>query len=283
MKSFKTLLIGAVAFVTVAAEAANFTVSSFLSPQVSSLVISNNVGWTNLNNISQNISQGLYQLGTNTAGTSINAPIATNTLTMNWLIYTNSTPVQWFGQTYPGSMVVYTNSTTPLASTNDIIYVTPTTNNAINVFQDVPLPQDFFNGLVTDNGQPGAAGQTISIGYIQFVTSQFTLTGYAVGAGSNIVNAIFSPIAATPSNSGLPNYGIPGFTPGMEPNFNDKTWTVTFTNQISTIGAPTVYNIPVPRWVFPGARAMRLRSLFASGGSTNATAVQSITYQNWTP
>jgi len=282
MKSLRLLLF-AILSITFSTHAASFMVQSFLNPQVSSLVISNNIGWTNLNWVAQNNQQGQYLLGTNTAGNNITAPIATNTMTMNWLYYSNSTPVQWFGQTFPSSYVILTNNTVAAsASTNDIIWQTPGTNNALNVFQDVSLPGDFYTGVAPEYGI-GAAGTTNAIAYLQIVSQQFSLFGNtAVGAGSNIVNLTFSPIAAQPSSTGNPNYGIPGFVPGLEPNFGDKVWVVTYTNQISTVGAPTVYNTPVPRWMYPGANGMRLRNVY-SGSSTNAVNINSITLQYWKP
>jgi len=280
------------------AQGALFTVTSFFNPNVTSVVISNNVGITNLNYISQNILQGLYQLGTNTAGTGINAPIATNYGLLQGTYYTNSSPVSWFGQVYPGSLVIMTNNAVAAASsTNDILYTTITTNNQFNFFQDVPLPQDEYNGLVTDSGRPGAATSTNSIGYIQFVSQPFSMTGSgAVGNGSNIVTAIFTPIAVlqTPNPGGAPSSvngggSIPGFVSGLEatdgaqPIGVEAYLVVSYTNQISVgVNAPTVANFAVPRWNFPGARGIRLRALY-SGTSTNSICVNSITYQNWTP
>jgi hypothetical protein len=298
MKKFKLLALLVALLAVDAVEAAQFNVYSFFNPNVTSVVISNNVGITNLNYISQNLLQGLYQLGTNTAGTGINAPIATNYAALSGTMYTSSVPVQWFGQVYPGTFTVLTNNTVAsTANTNDVAFVTVTTNNQFNFFQDVPLPQDQYNGLVTDSGQPGAAGQTNSIGYIQFVTQPFSLTGSgAVGNGSNIVTAIFSPIAVMqqPNPNGAPSTvngggAIPGLTPALEPtdlaqpNGVAPYLVVSFTNQISvTLNAPTVATFAVPRWKFPGARGIRLRALY-SGTSTNAVCVNSITYQNWVP
>jgi len=158
--------------------------------------------------------------------------------------------------------------------------VTQNTNNAINFFQDVVLPQDFYPALVLDAGTPGAAGNTNSVGILQVVTEQFTQTGYAVGAGSNIVNLTFSPIAVPPPSFGS-TYGIPGLTMGMDQTFGDKTWVVTYTNAISTVGAPTVFNTPIPRWVL-GTRGMRLRNMY-TGTSTNAINVMSVTASVYTP
>lgn len=288
MKKF--LLVSLLA-IGLSAESATFTIGSFLSPNVTSVIISNNVGITNLNYISQNILQGQYQITTNLAGTAILGNIATNYGLLSGTMYTDSVPVTWFGQTYPGTFTVLTNNTVASTlNTNDVKYVTVNTNNQFNFFQDLPLPQDFYNGLVTDSGQPGAAGQTNTIAYIQFVSQPFSLTGSgAVGNGSNIVTAIFVPIASLSS----PNPGnggpIPGFVPDLEPtdlaqpNSVTPYLVVSYTNQISvTVNAPTVANFAVPRWKFPGARGIRLRALY-SGTSTNAIAVNSITMQTWVP
>jgi len=288
MKKLITLLTIAGAVI---AHGASFTIGSFFNPNVTSVVISNNVGITNLNYIAQNILQGQYQLGTNGAGTSILGNIATNLGTLNGTQYTDSVPVMWFGQTYPGTFVCLTNNTVAATlSTNDVKYVTITTNNQFNFFQDLPLPQDQFNALVTDSGKPGASGMTNSIGYLQIVSQPFSLTGSgAVGNGSNIVSCIFEPLASLTS----PNPGnggpIPGFVPALgatdlaQPNAVPPYWVVTYTNQISvSVNAPTVANIAIPRWYFPGARGIRLRALY-SGTSTNAICVNSITLQTWTP
>lgn len=288
----KKLFLAALLTVGLSVHGATFTIGSFFNPTVSSIIISNNVGVTNLNYIAQNILQGQYQLTTNTAGTAILASIATNFCGgLCGTMYTDSVPVTWFGQTYPGTFTILTNqAVAAAASTNDVKWVTINTNNQFNFFQDLPLPQDFYNGLVTDAATPGAAGNTNSIAYIQFVSQPFSLTGSgAVGNGSNIVTAIFSPLASLTS----PNPGnggpIPGFVPALEPTDTAQPGglppyiVVSYTNQISvTVNAPTVANFPVPRWKFPGARGIRLRALY-SGTSTNAVAVNSITMQTWTP
>ncbi len=86
------------------ASAAQFTVQSFFNPAVTSIIISNNVGVTNLNYIAQNMLQGLYQITTNSAGTAILGSIATNYCgSLTGTMYTDSVPVVWFGQTYPGN------------------------------------------------------------------------------------------------------------------------------------------------------------------------------------
>lgn len=277
--------------ISLAAHGAQFTTTSFLNPNVTSVVISNNVGITNLNYIAQNLLQGLYQLGTNTAGTGINAAIATNYGALSGTSYTDSVPVQWFGQTYPGTYTILTNNTVAASlSTNDVKYVTVTTNNQFNFFQDVPIPQDYYSALLTDAGLPGAAGNTNSIGYIQIVSQPFSMTGSgAVGNGSNIVSAIFSPIAVLTVPQPGGGQPIPGLTPALEPTDLAQPSgavpyiVVTYTNQISvTLNAPTVANFAVPRWKFPGARGIRLRALYC-GTSTNAICVNSVTFNTWTP
>lgn len=288
----KRLLLIASFAIGLTANGAQFTISSFFNPAVSSVVISNNCGITNLNYIAQNVLQGQYQLGTNTAGTAILASIATNYAGVSPTMYTDSVPVQWFGQTYPGTFTILTNNTQPAASanTNDVRFVSITTNNQFNFFQDLPLPQDFYNGLVTDSGPPGAATSTNSIAYIQFVSQPFSLTGSgAVGNGSNIVTAIFSPIAVLASPNPGGGSPIPGLMPDLEPTDLAQPigispyLVVTYTNQISvTVNAPTVANFAVPRWKFPGARGIRLRALY-SGTSTNAICVNNITLTTWTP
>jgi hypothetical protein len=251
---------------------------------VSSLVISNNVGVTNLSYIAQNILQGQYQINTNTAGTSILGNIATNATPRIGINYTNATPVVWFGQTYLGTKVIVTNNTVAAtASTNDYQYVTATTNNAINFFQDVTLPQDFFPAAAEYG--IGVASITNSIAYLQVVSQQYTEYGYGTGAGSNIVNLVFSPIHCV--NAPNPNNPIAGYTPDLEPTDGayasaGDVWTVTYTNQISTLGAPTVYVTPVPRWMFPGAQGMRLRMAY-TGTSTNAINLNSIVLGYWRP
>jgi len=271
-------------------EAAQFTVQSFFNPAVTSVIISNNVGVTNLNYIAQNMLQGLYQITTNGAGTAILGSIATNYCgALSGTMYTDSVPVVWFGQTYPGTFTVLTNAAVAAsANTNDVRYVTITTNNQFNLFQDVLLPQDFFNTL-GESGLPGVAVATNSIGYLQVVSQPFSLTGSgATGNGSNIVSLILSPIAAvSASNPGGVN-AIPGFVPDLEPTDAAQPDTVvpylvvTYTNQISLLNAPTVANFAVPRWKFRGARGLRLRALY-SGTSTNAISVNSVTLQTWTP
>jgi len=281
MKKFLTSIALVAAVLTASAESpANYTLSSFLNPNVSFLVISNGLaGVTNLAYISQNLLQGTYQIGTNLAGTSLTAPIATN-YAAPVTYYSNSTPATWFGQNFGGSFIILTNnSVAASASTNDVIYQTVNTNNQINFFQDVPIPQNFFNTM--GEYGIGAASTTNSIGMLQIVTTPFSLYGYAAGAGSNIVNFAFEPVGATyPTTSASPTIG--GFVPGLGSSFNTDLWTVTFTNQISTVGAPTVFVTPVPRWKFAGAKAMRLRYAY-TGTSTNAVGIQSITLGTWTP
>src|SRR6266704_5314627 len=123
-------------------EAAQFTVQSFFNPAVTSIIISNNVGVTNLNYIAQNMLQGLYQITTNSAGTAILGSIATNCGALSGTMYTDSVPVVWFGQTYPGTFTVLTNAATAASlNTNEVRYIKMTTNNQFNFFQDVLLPQ----------------------------------------------------------------------------------------------------------------------------------------------
>jgi hypothetical protein len=266
-----------------------YTIQSLLNGgQVSSLVVSNGVGVTNLNYIALNQLQGLYQIGTNSLGTGFNAPIATNSVGAGTsLMYTNATPVSWYGITYPGTFVALTNNTAGTA-TNDVSYTVITTNNQFNFFQDANLPEDYFQTFGS-SGQPGAASDTNSIGLLQVVSQPFSLYGQAAGGGSNIVNLILEPIAhirgVNPGSTPGSSY-IPGFTPGLSPTDAAFTggynYTVTYTNQISTASVPTVYQVPLPRWKFQGASGLRLRAIYA-GSSTNAVCIQSVTLQTWTP
>lgn len=266
-----------------------YSVQSFLNGgQVTSLVVSNGLGVTNLTYIAQNHLQGDYQIGTNSLGTGFNAPIATNALGAGTsLLYTNATPVSWYGITYPGTFVALTNNTAGTA-TNDVSYTVITTNNQFNFFQDANLPEDYFQTFGS-SGQPGAAGDTNSIGLLQVVSQPFSLYGQAAGGGSNIVNLVFEPIPhlRSPNPGSTPGSAyIPGFTPAMSPTDAATTggygFTVTYTNQISTANVPTVYALPLPRWKFLGASGIRLRAIYA-GASTNAVCIQSVTLQTWTP
>ena len=282
----KKLILGLVLLASAYVQAANFTVQSFLNPNVSALVVSNAVGATNLNYVYQNQLQGLYLSTTNTLGTSINIPIATNTAPR---FYSNSVPTTWYGQQFVGSMVILTNNVfAAAASTNNVQYITAATNNAINFFQDVNLPNDFWTGVAPEAAKAGTATTTNAVAYLQIVSQPFSLYGGAAGNGSNQVNLGFVPIATpTGSNPGSVN-PIPGFTPAMEPTdaavsggTASTVWTVTYTNQISTVFAPTVVNVPVPRWMFI-SRGMRLRWIYTDV-STNAIAINSITLNTFTP
>ncbi len=257
----------------------NYTVSSFLNPSISFLVVSNNLGATNLTYIGQVLYQGRYQIGTNTAGTSLTAPIATNYFPQA-AYYSNSIPVTWFGQNFPGSLVVITNAAiASTISTNDVLYYVGNTNNAINYFADVPLAQNFFDTM--GEYGIGAAGLTNSVAYLEIVTMPWSLYGNGgVGAGSNAVTFTFEPVSAAPQN--YANQPIAGWTPGQSVTFADYLWTVAITNQISTAAAPTVFRTPVPRWKFPGAKAMRLRTI-TTADSTNAVGIASITLTTWVP
>ncbi len=285
----KKLLFSLVLAGATAASGAQFTVQSFFNPAVTSIIISNNVGVTNLNYIAQNMLQGLYQITTNSAGTAILGSIATNYCgSLTGTMYTDSVPVVWFGQTYPGTYTILTNQAVAAsANTNDVRFVTITTNNQFNLFQDVLLPQDFFNTL-GESGQPGAASTTNAIGYLQVVSQAFSLYGAATGHGSNIVNLILVPLASVGANNPGGVNSIPGFVPDLEstdaaqPDGQTQTMVISYTNQISLLSAPTVANIALPRWKFRGARGLRLRALY-SGTSTNAISVNSVTLQTWTP
>lgn len=276
-------------------KAANYQIQSFLNPNVSSIIVSNNIGVTNLNYIAQNLLQGVYQLGTNNAGTSINAAIATNWCASFPFMFSNATPVSWYGQQYSASWVIMTNASAIASSlsTNDVLYYLPATNTYpanLNCFADVILPTD--NNLTAPVFGIGAAGQTNAVGMLQIVSQQFTQYGYGTGAGSNIVNLSFVGLPNPPSSanpSGFLGSNIPGYTAGLEPTDGAVSggagvnlFTVTYTNQISTVGAPTVVQVPVPLWKFAGDRALRLRWVY-TGSSTNAIAINSITFSDWTP
>lgn len=275
-------------------KAAQYSVQSFFNPQISALVVSNALmGATNLNYIAQNVLQGLYLVGTNSLGSSINAPIATNFCPM---FYSNSVPTTWYQQPFQGSLVALTNAAfATTLNTNNVLVQLVATNNNINFFQDVSLPQDFWTGVTPEASKPitGAstngtyAATTNAVAMLQIVSSPFSLFTYGPGAGSNQVTLGFSPIfAPVPGTSSF--NAIPGFYPNLEPTdaavaggVANTVWTITYTNQISRVGAPTVVNYPVPRWAFP-CKGMRLRWIYTDV-ATNAICINSVTLSTYTP
>lgn len=290
MNKFLTLIglsVALAAFPATSANAGDFQPASFLAPSYSALSLSNAVGWTNFAYLSQNNKQGLYQVGTNTAGTGINSFIATN---YNLTMFSNSTPLVVNGQQLNGTLIVNTNGT--IANNTNLGYqlFLLATNNQPNPFVDFQIP---VNADMTDQVTGiGAAGQTNSAFgiVVQTVANTYNTTGTA-GAGSNIVNIVFVAVPEGSADLGLvgnvppPGLGSPY---ALEPTDGSvsggwaaNTFTMTYTNQTSAV-APTVVVQPFPRYFLNGAKAVRVRAAY-SGSSTNAIWLQRLEAFRWKP
>lgn len=284
-------------------------VRSFLAPGVSSILVTNGHGWTNMNTVAQTIGMGLYVQGTNAVQGNLNAPIATNYI-LN--AYSNSVPFVTNGVTFPGMLVVITNNNTTypwsqtVAGGGTVLYG-PGTNGALpglnggwNVFQDVPLPWDVTALFSAGAWATGAAGPTNSLGLLTVVSMPDTRVGIPMGAGggSNQVTLTFVGIPNQAGGIGnsaspvgfFPNIGSPGSSLGLEVTDAAgaavanglQSWSFTYTNQIALLGQQTVFSIPVPAWRFANCQAIRLRSV-TPDVATNGVWITSITLTGLQP
>lgn len=290
----KLFLLTALVASTLVAQGAQWKSFSFLSPNVTSFLITNAVGATNL--------VSLIQAGRADSATNYIIPTAatkafqyTNTARWfdsaqsNYWIYGNLSQTQ-YGVMNPGVLVVDVLSNITAAAgvfgvspPNHTNYTMAVTNDTLNVFQDVPL--DTFTPATWPGSQGSGVAGTNIIG-----TLSCTILSTAASQ-SNYVSFVLVPVVSdVPDPNGLQNnlQGVLGNTLGLEVSLNGSgasspytmlaPFTISFTNSPQTVPLAETYSAQIPANLVFGAKALRVRS--ATAGTAAASGLAGLWISN---
>jgi hypothetical protein len=272
MKKVLTLL--AMLGLAASVNAGQFKSYSFFNNNVSSIMVSNNIGATNL--LSQLLNVGPHwqtnTIGGNavnyayTNGVPFNASVSNNYYNAQSLLATQTTA------NIIGTMIVDTK--TNISSTwsyTGTLGISARTNDNQNMFADVPLNTDanFSNPPFNQSQNTNILG-TITVTSI----GDTVFTSGTAGGGSNIVNLIFVPVWD----------GVHESTVGTD------AFKCTYTNQSTVLSLssvppfylPNTFTFQVSAAQFAGCAALRLKSI-TTGTSTNAIWIQGVTFNDWVP
>lgn len=288
----KLFLILTLSLATLATQAGQWKAYNLFNANVTSILLTNGVGATNI--------MSIIQAGN--AANATNFSLATAKLFQ----YTNATP--WFdnaqsnywvygglsqtqyGVLNPGWLVVdvLTNITSaagvfgvlPVNHTN---YTIAATNDTYNVFQDVPL--DGFTPVIWPAAQGSGAAGTNIIGTLS-CTMYSTLASQ-----SNYVTFVLVPVVSEIPDPRFVQNNIQGTLGNVLGN--EVSWagsgasspttmlapfTISFTNSPQTVPVAETYSAQIPASYVFGARALRVRS--ATAGTAAASGLAGLWISN---
>lgn len=276
MKTLRNLsraAIAAVVGLALTAHAGDFKALSFLNPGISAVMLTNNIGVTNMDSI-------VLELGNH---------LTTNYTLLTGLYYTNNQPIQIAcsnnyyttrgGATglstqtvasLPGLLVMVTNNAPSQAAQYGSLFATVTnaqgavyakfsTNDVQNMFTDIDVPPDVNLSQVTN----------VAMGTISFTT----VAAGSSGAGSNNIAYTLVPLWDGINEETATNQWIVG-------TFTNQSTLVTSTG-VTPYFLPNTYHFQVPS-TYVGCKKLRLRSMTATG-TANPVWLIGAKYNGWRP